>query len=520
MNGFGQFRPNPFPQVPYQPWNIDGIDPEFYYTLKDSSAPYDSTDSYNLYRSRSLEVVKENYLYYINWIDIGGELDGFVLVKLDLDTGEELFKKTFALYKGTIDLQEAPRYLGFDDEDNLQIITMRRTIPKYGFIFPFFNVIDNCTLVDRRLSPLTGEVISEVFQPEEDTARYTVLYDRSHTPIRYIEEDTLLEISSELVGFVFSIIGDDLKVISQDTKQITGLFRMISSDDRPSFGRGFTDLYQWTEESKEGKLYTFDRFANIVDSTSVEPFFGNTVLSAVIDNGFLIISTIEQSQIGVQEAGYIHYYDLEGTLKHIFTYEREESLDYYFDRFPSTGSIQPFVHFGYDFFGEDPTVSIYTYTSAEVLPGELVGRLRTNDSLRYYLLRPIYEDEDAYVFKVEERMWIQQANGLKLSDSEAQAVSFMRFNKDELKNLVSTGELVFEKNQPFSIFPNPAQQRITISDAHRYQSYRISDISGKICASGDLESDLIDVSGIHKGIYCITLMTADGISSSAKWIKE
>lgn len=80
-------------------------------------------------------------------------------------------------------------------------------------------------------------------------------------------------------------------------------------------------------------------------------------------------------------------------------------------------------------------------------------------------------------------------------------------------------------NFSFNLFPNPVNDKITITtdtNAPKQMQASIMDISGKLLSSEIIDTDLknyVDVSGLEKGIYILTL-NANGISSRKKFIKE
>jgi len=76
----------------------------------------------------------------------------------------------------------------------------------------------------------------------------------------------------------------------------------------------------------------------------------------------------------------------------------------------------------------------------------------------------------------------------------------------------------------FDIYPNPANTYIRlISDATRNLQYQITDISGKLILQGQLEKgfnqESINISDLHSGVYHISLVSSEGISSQT-FIKQ
>ena len=75
--------------------------------------------------------------------------------------------------------------------------------------------------------------------------------------------------------------------------------------------------------------------------------------------------------------------------------------------------------------------------------------------------------------------------------------------------LLPTGINEKEKTTPFSIYPNPTNDFINIKmdSSQPIKSIIISDVQGKLMFSGNENINLIDVSGLVKGLYSISIKT-------------
>jgi hypothetical protein len=72
-----------------------------------------------------------------------------------------------------------------------------------------------------------------------------------------------------------------------------------------------------------------------------------------------------------------------------------------------------------------------------------------------------------------------------------------------------------------SIFPNPANEKITVSFKEKQLQYSISDISGKVVQKGVVfNGQSIDISTLETGIYLITAINANNTKGMQKIIKE
>lgn len=79
-----------------------------------------------------------------------------------------------------------------------------------------------------------------------------------------------------------------------------------------------------------------------------------------------------------------------------------------------------------------------------------------------------------------------------------------------LTNLVD----YIESENLISVFPNPASQSIQLKGdgiSFANASYQLTNINGRVVKQGILESDSIDISGLGKGIYLLSLHTCIGL---------
>ena len=88
----------------------------------------------------------------------------------------------------------------------------------------------------------------------------------------------------------------------------------------------------------------------------------------------------------------------------------------------------------------------------------------------------------------------------------------------------SLGSANFSKNE-FSIYPNPVQNSFSVASENPTTIKKIAlfDFSGKLLLSKAIfqnELQNIDVSGLSKGIYFVSIFTVDGKSYSEKLMKE
>ncbi|QBN20508.1 T9SS type A sorting domain-containing protein [Flavobacterium nackdongense] len=100
------------------------------------------------------------------------------------------------------------------------------------------------------------------------------------------------------------------------------------------------------------------------------------------------------------------------------------------------------------------------------------------------------------------------------------AVSNLQLNT---VNLTDTGALSInevEKSQ-FTVYPNPANNDVTISNIQGDFSYKIVDVSGKIAKSSTKQaSNTINISDLNAGVYFMEITNSDNIKQTTKLIKK
>lgn len=65
---------------------------------------------------------------------------------------------------------------------------------------------------------------------------------------------------------------------------------------------------------------------------------------------------------------------------------------------------------------------------------------------------------------------------------------------------------ISEEDLAFSIFPNPTKEVINVKSTLNFEAYKIIDVTGKIVQQGKLQSTMIQVANLLKGMYVLELM--------------
>jgi hypothetical protein len=79
-----------------------------------------------------------------------------------------------------------------------------------------------------------------------------------------------------------------------------------------------------------------------------------------------------------------------------------------------------------------------------------------------------------------------------------------------------------EVQESFSIYPNPANDRISVSSDQTLKSAKVFSITGALIKNVDLNTGVmdIDISGMNSGIYLLEVEFAAGGVYSTKLIKK
>jgi hypothetical protein len=94
---------------------------------------------------------------------------------------------------------------------------------------------------------------------------------------------------------------------------------------------------------------------------------------------------------------------------------------------------------------------------------------------------------------------------------EAGMMEYMNVSMDGNCAIVQS---VTEMEASFSLYPNPANDRVTISGWDTNASVTITDISGRIVRQEQLRSNQIDTAMLTEGIYVVTL--TEGAKTASK----
>lgn len=90
-------------------------------------------------------------------------------------------------------------------------------------------------------------------------------------------------------------------------------------------------------------------------------------------------------------------------------------------------------------------------------------------------------------------------------------------DKDETFAYSSLRNVTFEGGAEITTYPNPVTEKLLISNFSKVKEVSLNNVSGtKLLQKGKVSGEGIDVSGLHPGIYIVTLTLFDGTISTHK----
>ena len=108
------------------------------------------------------------------------------------------------------------------------------------------------------------------------------------------------------------------------------------------------------------------------------------------------------------------------------------------------------------------------------------------------------------------------------SNDQIEPITELQILFDESSDCESLGLIDFDNDFPFSFYPNPSNDFVSLKALNDSETYNLTIISitGAVVYTSDFISNtVIDVSGISKGIYFINISNKIA-SNTSKWIKN
>ena len=108
------------------------------------------------------------------------------------------------------------------------------------------------------------------------------------------------------------------------------------------------------------------------------------------------------------------------------------------------------------------------------------------------------------------------------STDQIEPITELQILFDESSDCESLGLTEFDNDSPFSVYPNPSNDFVSLKALNNSETYNLTIISitGAVVYTSDFISNtVIDVSGISKGIYFINISNKIA-SYTSKWIKN
>jgi hypothetical protein len=84
--------------------------------------------------------------------------------------------------------------------------------------------------------------------------------------------------------------------------------------------------------------------------------------------------------------------------------------------------------------------------------------------------------------------------------------------------MISTSIIEVENEKIISIYPNPANDKLSINSKKTFDHIEILTAQGQILKSLTINNNTIDVSGLSKGLYLLRIVCKEGVITK-KFIK-
>ena len=108
------------------------------------------------------------------------------------------------------------------------------------------------------------------------------------------------------------------------------------------------------------------------------------------------------------------------------------------------------------------------------------------------------------------------------STDQIEPITELQILFDETRDCESLGLSEFDNDFPFSVYPNPSNDFVSLRALNDIETYNVTIISitgAVVYNSYFISGTVINVSGISKGIYFIKI-TNKNVSYTSKWIKN
>jgi hypothetical protein len=97
---------------------------------------------------------------------------------------------------------------------------------------------------------------------------------------------------------------------------------------------------------------------------------------------------------------------------------------------------------------------------------------------------------------------------------QSMEAGMMEYMNASMEGNCAIAQSVTEMESSFTLYPNPANDRVTISGWDANASVTIADISGRLVRQEQLRNNQIDTATLTEGIYVVTL--TEGTKTASK----
>jgi hypothetical protein len=531
------FSQNVSPQNPYERMIIEGIEPIWYTTMRDSTFNDLGSDGYNCMLELALvePLIYNQYYYTVRYLGFAkdGSYANFILYCFNLDDGTLVWQKKIE-YSENPNI-EFPRIMKIDDEGNLVLMGKKSSIP-YNKGDQFFF---DCILYERKHNALTGEFVSLKHRPIQDSTTVKMYHLDYEDQLFFEEGDNIRSMEWRVFDgkqAIVSLLMDKEGVLAEEpdtmiyqyTNTLVNGYNMvrISQDSVMLVEVGVTDSLETMIILRffDNNLnFNYERriFVDIPVNLPLLRLVGispdrKKVMVSVYQsftqdypNGYLIAMVLHTDGYIVKKAKI----DINLTLFFEW-WDEKEGITY-----ASFKEYQPGTHSG---IGQ----IIHGYGDFQT---EILSEHKFLNKLAYGRPNQFFEYKGKDIVFFYEQAFVFYPNANRYGpDIFAGASSIAAFEKGTFlpKSVYSSteDESIYVEKTNVRIYPNPSSGLITIdleSDTPAGYKLNLSDLTGqKVFESVLTETDnTLDLSFLKSGMYIFGLCSDNKHCFYHKWVK-
>ncbi len=515
------------------PVEFENFKYDWYHIPKDSSISDTtctwSTGSTHFYQFYQHHIEHEGFLYTVYPVFIFyGEIEGYLLEKIDINTGQLVWQSTLDLRNN--DHQEMPAFLKISENNTIDVYSYRRILPNGQFLyFGFTNgETDPCILSKRSYSLSNGSLIS-IFFPDQNLSTTKIIYRPSRGSIKDIwplNDTSYLYLSRD-------------KKIKIDYIHLYSGKILSSYQDTITMPKPYDETTRSIQSYRKMKIVSPD---TIILLKYIRPFLFDT-----LDHQ----ATIDIYDRQLRKVNSLNIENLVGHYVDIFMYDADERYIYLIvERQNSQTDKKPVEYLIFDYEGnlisnplmqhEGKNISFsQIYPKQEFGSFLIVGKLDSNNSLSFFqlsnlnLLTKVTEVKILQDWSLTSSYTFALSAGDILLNGASGTFDGLTFYTSCQYNLIKLSyeklglSSIFDKNissYQVNSYPNPSTGMLTIDLRHLSDksTIRIFDINGRnVYVEYDITPSeaSINLSSLQPAQYVYKVYQGSRQVAVGQWIK-